>query len=76
MAGALSTLYFALVFRIEHEVLVDDGDLVVERGELAEDLLGDGAAFRTADGLREQEELNRVDDDREVLLKSGFVLWR
>ncbi len=76
MAGALSISVLRLVFRIEHEVLVDDGDLVVQRGQLAEDLLGDGAGFGAAKGLREENELDWIGDDRKVLLESCFVLRR
>ena len=42
IAGNLSMPYFRLVLVIEHEVLLDDGDLVVEAGDLVEDRLATG----------------------------------
>ena len=49
-------------------------DLVVQARDLVEHLLGDGAAFRSADGLREEQHRDGLLDGGQVLRQDLFVL--
>ena len=70
----MSTPYLRAIVGVEHEVLLDDRDLVVEPRDFVEHLLGDRAAFAAADGLREQQQGDRLVDGGKMLREDLLVL--
>ena len=73
IAGDLSTPYLGAILGVEHEVLLDDGDLVVERRDLVEHLPGQRPALAAAEGLGEEQEIDRLADRRQMLDERGAV---
>jgi hypothetical protein len=76
IAGALSTLYLALSSVSRTKLFSTTVTLSLSDAISLRTCLGDVAALGSAEGLREQDELNGKSDRGEMFLESGFVLRR